>query len=80
MAHCYSVEVDFGGKPTEICTTHVPGNERLTTDIEAGRLRQPTSDEVRRALEYYRSGNSHPRFRPSKSIIRGWDQGQRDLP
>ena len=49
MSHCYSVNID--GK--EICTTHVPGNERLARDIGAGIKRVPTKDEIDRAYQFH---------------------------
>lgn len=53
MAHCYSVGVTIGGQKHEICTTDVPGNESLKTDIESGKVRSPTKKEVDRAIQHF---------------------------
>jgi len=54
MAHCYSIGVTIDGREQTICTTHVPGNERLRQDIEAGKTRALAPDEVSRAVEYFK--------------------------
>lgn len=54
MAHCWSVTVDLDGRERKICTTHVPGNEALSRDIDAGRPRRPTDEEIARAVEWWR--------------------------
>ena len=52
MAHCFSIGITIDGKERTICTTHVPGNEALRSDVEAGRLRELTDEEIKRAVEY----------------------------
>lgn len=55
MAHKYTATVDIDGQETELPLI-VPGNEALQSDVEAGRTRRPTEEEIDRAVQHHRRG------------------------
>ena len=65
MAHCYSIGINIKGEEHEICTTHVPGNEKLREDIEKGIKRRPDPQEIQRAIDFFKKsgGQNIPNFR-----------------
>jgi len=70
MSHCYSVGVNINGEEREVCTTHVPGNEGLSRDIELGKPRKPTKDEVNRAIDYWKK-NPGKHYEPGMPKVFG---------
>ena len=71
MAHYYSVTVDIEGKTQTICSI-VPGNEELAKHVQMAQdqgiqPRGPTTEEIRRAADYFVSsgGQNRPSFHSS---------------
>jgi len=49
---CLAVATTVNGKTELVCTTHVPGNEKLQSDINEGRFRAPDREEFQRAATF----------------------------
>jgi hypothetical protein len=53
LVACCARRVWVGGKAEPLCLSHVPGNEALRRAYERGQRREPTPEEVQRAIDFF---------------------------
>jgi hypothetical protein len=76
MADCVTRGVQLDGREELLCLSHVPGNEALRHAREAGQTREPSHEEVQRAIDYFQRS----RGRNRSSVAHEIDQMRYPVP